>query len=108
MNSPIIREGLTLYEGFKDHSIEDLGYCFTKACEHGDLDLEVVRYLLTTKELGKNAEIEYDNHVGFRVACSHGHFKIVKYLLTSDDLKKHSDITSKDNEGLQYAACFGH
>jgi len=94
------------YEHLKDHKQDDLDYCLSNACIRGHLEL--VKYLLTTKELGLNADINSEKDAAFRIACQKGHLDIIKYLLTSPELVKHSNISAKDNEGLQWAACHGH
>ena len=56
-----------------------------KACQNGQL--QVVRYLLTGKDLLEHADIHDDDNLALRTACANGQLNIVQYLLTSPELK---------------------
>lgn len=82
------------------------------ACANGHLD--VVKYLLTSKDLIEHANInqtdKYDNNV-LIYACAYGYLDIVKYLLTSKDLIEHVNIAHCSKTGdncLIKAAEEGH
>lgn len=54
--------------------------------------LGVVKYLLTSPELKKNADIHVKNDGPLRTACTNFNWEIVKYLLVSPELKEHANI----------------
>lgn len=57
-------------------------------CGNGKLD--IVKYVLTSPELSKHANIHYENEAALTMACSHGHIEIIDYLLNSTELEDHS------------------
>lgn len=59
-------------------------------------DLEVIKYLLTDKNLKSNLAVETQNHMLIRNACLHGNIEVVQYLLTSPELIKKADIYCDD------------
>jgi hypothetical protein len=69
------------------------------ACYSGNLEL--VKYLLTSKDLKTHVNI-HTNYLGsddysLLISCQYGHLEIVKYLTSSPDLKEHVNIhTNKD------------
>jgi ankyrin repeat protein len=74
------------------------GEGFKIACACGRL--EVVRYLLTSKDLKNNIDIEIDNNAGLRWACEYNQLEVVEYLLTSSELSVHANISASDNFGF--------
>jgi ankyrin repeat protein len=58
---------------------------FYLACKSGYLD--IVQYLLNSKEIEIHPDINGDNGQALKNACSEGHFEIVKYLLCGKELK---------------------
>lgn len=80
---------------------------FRAACENGKKNM--VRFLLTSPKLKKNAEINATNKrkIGERIgtidtfsglakACQHNQLEIIEYLLHSPELKKHADIKERE------------
>ena len=80
---------------------DDLNDCFIDACSNGHL--EIVKYLLTSKDLKEHSDIHADNDYGFRWACHNEKIEVVKYLLTSDELKEHADIHALNDYGFRWA-----
>lgn len=66
---------------------------FHAACSLGNLDL--VRYLLTSKEIPIKAQINYDDGQAIISACSNGYIKIVDYLLTSSELEEKINVHNR-------------
>lgn len=91
---------------FQHYSNYQLNNVFIQACEYGYLD--VVKYLLTSTELTKHANIHAHDDAGFRWACENGHLDIVKYLLTSPELTEHADIHAYNDYGFRSACEYGH
>ena len=97
---------------YKKYNKEQLNDEFIDACSQGHL--EVVKYLLTSAELKKHADIHAKDDLGFRSACAQGHLDVVKYLLASPELTEHADIhTSNDDvfdgfDGFIWACENGH
>ncbi len=83
-----------------------LNNAFIGACKDGDLD--IVRYLLTSSELEKHADIYARDNSGFQMACLHNHLEVVRYLLTSTELKDHANIHSNEDRGFCWACNNGH
>ena len=54
--------------------------------------LHVVKYLLTSTELKKIADIHVKNDGPLRTACNNHNWKIVQFLLTSPELQEHANI----------------
>ena len=94
------------YHGFQGLAQKEINTHFIEACNQCDLSL--IKYLLTSKELKKKANINAKNNEGLRLACLNGkaenQLEIVQYLLTSPQLKKHAEVT--DN-AFRDAAAFG-
>jgi len=72
----------------------DLDEYLIQACE--SKNMELVKYLLTSPELSKHADIHTwcrgENGSPLRMAFSKKYFDLAKYLLTSPDLKEHANI----------------
>jgi hypothetical protein len=72
----------------------DLDECLIKACKSKDMAL--VKYLLTSPELSKHADINTQAHgekgLPLRNALIDKDLALAKYLLTSDELTEHADI----------------
>lgn len=69
------------------------------ACANGYLD--IVQYLLTSKDLKKHSRInEQDKNDcdALTHACKYGHLDVVRYLLTSHELSEHAKIYQKDTK----------
>lgn len=69
---------------------EQLNDEFINQCRDGDI--ETIKYLLTSPDLEKHAEIHSKNDFGIMNACVHQKLKIVDYLLKSSELKEHANI----------------
>ncbi len=69
--------------------------------------ISLVRYLLTSKDLPRNANIHAGYDGALRWACAYGHLDLVKYLLTSEELIEHADIHAEDEEALAWACADG-
>jgi hypothetical protein len=91
----------SFYERFKDLTKGQLGECLVDACTNNRL--EEVRYLLTSPELKRHANIHVLNDSSLIQACANGHFEIVKYLLTSPELKEHACIQAEQNQSIKMA-----
>ena len=93
---------------YREMNMYQINNRYVEACEKGDL--EVVRYLLTSKNLKNKAEIDSPSDygdIGLTSACRYGHLDIVRYLLTSSELKIHADINRQEECALKYACVFG-
>ncbi len=66
------------YGNFTQH---ELSYEFVNACKYGDLTS--VKYLLTSPELKKHADIHAEYDDGFKTSAMNGKVDIVKHLLTN-------------------------
>ena len=103
-NKEVINQELK--EKYKKLNKKKLNDQFFDACRDGHL--EVVKYLLTSPELKKHADIHAKDDLGFIWACRYGRLEVVKYLLTSAELTEHADIHAKDDWGFIWACENGH
>lgn len=71
-----IRRIIKDHPGYIDIESND-GYGFKKACEKGHVN--IIDYLIKTKEVVKNIEIDYQENIGFFTACHYGQSEIIKY-----------------------------
>lgn len=92
---------MTLYEKYKNASLDDLNKDLVNACIEGEL--EIVQYLLSSTDLKQHADINDEDCLAFCFACSTGNLDIVKYMLTSPELKIHVNINAKEGEPLSWA-----
>jgi hypothetical protein len=76
---------------------DELNDSLCHACQFGDF--EKVKYLLTSKELDKHADISCYNNAPLRNACSSEYISIINYLLCSPELVQHPDI-HQNNDSL--------
>lgn len=66
--------------------------------------LHIIRYLLTSPDLKRHADIHAKSNMALRYACYSGHLHVVRYLLTSPELKEHARINTESNiSGLSWA-----
>lgn len=72
--------------------------------------LDEVRYLLTSPELKKHANIHavIHNYTIFEHACGVGNLNIVKYLLSSKELTVHANLHSNNDCAIVNACRNGH
>ena len=92
-----------LKEQYKKLNKQKLNEQFIDACRDGHLEL--VKYLLTSPELKKHANIHAADDLGFICACEQGQLEVVKYLLASPELTEHADIHTGNDEGFR-GACY--
>lgn len=71
------------------------------ACTYGYLD--IVQYLLTSKDINKYPDINSLNFLGFQMACINGHLNVVKYLTSSPLLTQHIGMESVQDIGFMSA-----
>ena len=74
----------------KDMFQDELSNKLIIACMDGDVDL--TRYLLTSSELKRHANINVDHSSALVWSVYGNHLDIVKYLLTSPELIEHLNI----------------
>lgn len=53
------------------------GYGFKKACENGHVN--VIDYLITTKEVVKNINLDFQDNIGFYIACDFAQVEVLNY-----------------------------
>jgi hypothetical protein len=99
----------SLYDQFKSHSQEDLDNAFICACDEGDITK--AKYLLTSEELKKNANIHAQNDLAFHICCLHMHnkkknLKILDFLVTSSELEENVSIHAIDDFAFHRALVF--
>lgn len=92
----------TLYDTYKNFSYEDINLEFIKSCKEGNL--EVVKFLLTTKNLPFNADISADRNQGLINSCLYNHLDVMQFLLKSPLLLIHADV-HVSNEIIFKTAC---
>jgi ankyrin repeat protein len=93
-------------KNYNNLNLDDLNHEFHVACISGDLDL--VKYLLTSKELHQHADIHFEKDECVILACRYGQLEILKYLLTSTDLKIHPDVHAQKDAGFEWACTNGN
>jgi ankyrin repeat protein len=68
---------------------------FRLTCYNGHVD--IVKYILTSPDLLKNADIHQNEEYAIKLSAMYGHLSLVQFLLTSPDLKDHSAILADSN-----------
>jgi hypothetical protein len=98
----------SLYGRFGKSSQSALNHSLYDACTKGSIN--EVRYLLTSLELKKHANIHavIHNATIFEHACGVGHLDIVKYLFSSNQLKEHANLHSNNDYAIVQACRNGH
>lgn len=90
-------------------SQEDLNKKFLSTCVGENIDktddLDKIKYLLTSPDLKKHADINAGNNLGLKWACSNGNLDIVKYLINFPSTPE-NNIHLNNNKALK-AACSG-
>lgn len=80
------------------------------ACSNNQLD--IVKFLLNSKEIPINADINFSEFgigcVALSSACKNNCLPIVKYLLTSDELKVKANLSLNGNDAIIDACEKGH
>jgi hypothetical protein len=95
----------------KYHKLEqyDLDQCLIDACISNDIQL--VKYLLTSPELSKHADINTmtnTNGMPLRTAFLNKNFELANYLLASDELKEHANIHISNDDIFRTAFFKNH
>ena len=103
---PFIEGDINFIEFYSNTSSKNLKYALTTGFEHAAYNgqLEVVKFLLTSKKLDRNADIHHADDYALNLSSFNGHLNAVKYLLTSKDLKEHANIHARQNSSLIWAA----
>ena len=70
-------------------------------------DLEEIKYLLTSPDLVRHAEINSNYNI-LAYVCANGDLETLRYVLTSPELKEHADIHLDDDQALNSAIGAGH
>lgn len=81
---------------FKNMTQYEIDQEFIKACKSSNMNL--VKYLLTSKELYINADIQAENSIALWLAVEQQNLDLVSYLLSSRELSKHVKIRSLSND----------
>lgn len=76
-----------------------LNKCLVCACESGQLD--IIKYLLHSKDLSIHADLKYHNHEAFRTLCTKQYTQCLEYLLTSSEVQAYAHIHNIKNNMLQ-------
>jgi hypothetical protein len=97
-------------EQYAELTKEEIDEAYFQACEN--CDFELIKFLLTSKDIPINADIHYSNAV--LNICMNNKLEILKYLLTSDDLTEKLNVhhsydylfrvahTNQKNDVLEY------
>ena len=91
---------------YKKLNKDGLNKVFINACYLGQID--VIKYVLSSKDLKEHANIHTDNDDGFKVACGKGYLDVVKYLLSSKELKDKIDIHTNEDIGFRHSCVCQH
>lgn len=91
---------------YKSFGIKGLTKRFKMACLSGNLD--IISYLITSKDLKENVNIHVADDFAFRMACKRGYLNIVQYLLSSPDLTDHADVHVFKDIAFRQAEANGH
>lgn len=70
--------------------------------------LEIVQYLLTSKDLIKHCNIHYETDLFLVIACRANRLAIVEFLLTSTELNEHCDVNTLSSAPIRVACMNGH
>ena len=97
---------LDFIKDYSTASSENLKYALTNGFEHASYNgqLDVVKFLLTSNNLAKNADIHHSDDYALTLSAYNGHLDVVRYLLTSPKLKKHANIHARENSSLRWAS----
>lgn len=75
-------------EQYTEFTREEINEAYYKACVN--CDCELIKFLLTSKDILCNADIHYSNAVVH--ICMNNKLEILKYLLTSDELEERLNV----------------
>ena len=91
------------YEIFKGSSKKDLNWGYISACQQGSVDK--VKYLLSSPDLNKHADIHAWSDLGFTCACVRKNLEIIEYLIFDMNIEKTKKIEkylkNKPNEQVK-------
>ena len=71
--------------GYIDLEAND-GYGFKKACEKGFVN--VIDYLIKTKEVVRNIDLDFQENAGFFIACNYGRTEVLEYYFKHKEYKE--------------------
>jgi len=89
-------------EKFTNLSWEEINKELISACSEGNI--EKIDYLLNSKELKRNPDLNYKDGEPILAACFKNHVKVIKYILTAPELDKKFDVHS-DQDALFISLC---
>lgn len=103
--------GEIMLHDWKKHNISimnksSLNQTYINACEKGDLEL--IKLILTSKDLKKHANPYLFNDGCLSIACKENYIEIVKYFLTTNDLERILNIHTDNEKPLQTACNQGN
>lgn len=90
--------------GYIDLESND-GYGFKKACEKGYVN--IIDYLIKTKEVVKNIELDFQENIGFFIACENEKPEVIKYYFSHKEYQSKKGlintvfINSCENSNLE-------
>jgi hypothetical protein len=86
------------HKQFKNLHQEELDKAFKNACSKGQL--KKVKYLLTSSELNKHANIHSQEGEALIKACRNNHYDVIDYLVNSKELKENLSIHTRKDYAL--------
>lgn len=92
-----------IYNLFKNKNQDELNTALVDACMNGDL--EITKYLLTSPDLKRHAQIKNNDNDAVFWATVQNQFKVVEYLLTSTELKERAELSSNKGNDPFITAC---
>lgn len=87
-----LRQILKEYPGYINMENND-GYGFKKACEKGFVN--IIDYLIKTKEVAKNINLDFQENIGFFIACDYGRIEVLDYYFSHQEYKKMTGLINK-------------
>lgn len=102
-NLHLVREFLTSAEG---KSFSTYPVLLQEAILGGQL--EIVKFLTTSNELERHADIHYAKDLALVYSCSSNRLDIVQYLLSSPELKTHCDVHTLADAPIREACNNGY
>lgn len=79
-------------QGYIDLESND-GYGFKKACEKGYVN--IIDYLIKTKEVVKNIDLDFQENIGFFIACENEKIEVLKYYLNHKEYQSKKGLINK-------------
>ena len=87
-----LRQILKEYPGYINLENND-GYGFKKACEKGFVN--IIDYLIKTKEVAKNIDLDFQENIGFFIACDNEKIEVLDYYFSHQEYKKMAGLINK-------------